>query len=396
MSRFGIDLLGREVPPPGYLTASEQWCIRGIGPEPAPGNLVQTINCTTSFKLFYQKNQGQTKPTWKAIPYGKKFKIEIAVDSTNFEAFQKAVADACDKQFSNAGKIIEDAVECGFPHLDWIVIMNLRDAAEFKRAENYTVNDQQSYAHWMATVVDNARDRTEAWLELKMVNPTEVQRQATAANEVQEHVLTTQAAKDAASASKRKAPNDAGPGGEGIQVPAGNFKALNFLMNKLFDLHEPNQKYDNALPVFIDPADPNQYVVLKTPMVQKWAKAIMDKVPGVSMYTPPGDFKFEQLSKKKRKLDNNTAGHSRTSSCDPNVSIIIPNPDLVRSYVEFVKINPSKKEAVLKALDDNDITHPRFFLSKNITHECMSRWGLSDGIIAQLKDNVNQFLELNN
>ncbi|OAV88310.1 hypothetical protein PTTG_29073 [Puccinia triticina 1-1 BBBD Race 1] len=333
------------VPPPGYLTTTEQYRIRGIGSEPAPGNLVQTINCTTSFKLFYQKNQGQTKPTWKAIPYGKKFKIEIAVDSMNFEAFQKAVADACDKQFSNAGKIIEDAVECGFPHLDWIVIMNLRDAAEFKRAENYTVNDQQSYAHWMATVVDNARDRTEAWLELKMVNPTEVQRQATAANEVQEHVLTTQAAKDAASASKRKAPNDAGPGGEGIQ---------------------------------------------------KWAKAIMDKVPGVSMYTPPGDFKFEQLSKKKRKLDNNTAGHSRTSSCDPNVSIIIPNPDLVRSYVEFVKINPSKKEAVLKALDDNDITHPRFFLSKNITHECMSRWGLSDGIIAQLKDNVNQFLELNN
>ena len=119
MSCFGIDLLGRAVPPPGYLTTTEQYCIHDIGQQPAPCNLVrfffpllgsscaswdngcfvclflqvQVISCTTLFKLFYQKAQGQTKPTWKAIPPGKKFKFKIPVDLMNFEAFQKAVAN---------------------------------------------------------------------------------------------------------------------------------------------------------------------------------------------------------------------------------------------------------------------------------------------------------------
>jgi hypothetical protein len=35
MSYFGIDLFAREVPPPGYHTNTENWCIHGLGPEPA-------------------------------------------------------------------------------------------------------------------------------------------------------------------------------------------------------------------------------------------------------------------------------------------------------------------------------------------------------------------------
>ncbi|OAV93024.1 hypothetical protein PTTG_27457 [Puccinia triticina 1-1 BBBD Race 1] len=299
MLRFGIDLFNREDPPPGYLTRTKQYRIRGIGPLPAPGNLAQIISCTTSFKLYYQKNQGQTKPTWKPIPSGKKFPFEIMVESMNFDAFQKAVADACDKQFANAGKIIEDALETGFPHLDWVVIMNVHKANEFKQAARYTVNNEASYAHWIATVVKTRSDQTDAWLELKMENPTESAKRLAAANEVQEHVLTKQAAKDAT--STRKAPNNAGPSGDVIEVPAGNFRALNCIMNKLYELHKPNSKYAGVLPVFIDPADPNRFIALKTPMIQKWAKAIMDNVTGVSMHTPPGEFKFEHLSKKSKK-----------------------------------------------------------------------------------------------
>jgi hypothetical protein len=34
MLQFGYDLLGREVPPPGYHTASKSYWIHGIGPPP--------------------------------------------------------------------------------------------------------------------------------------------------------------------------------------------------------------------------------------------------------------------------------------------------------------------------------------------------------------------------
>ena len=46
---------------------------------------------------------------------------------------------------------------------------------------------------------------------------------------------------------------------------------------------------------------------------------------------------------------------------------------------------------VFNILDENDITSFRFFKSKTITHEHMSKWGLSNGVIAQLLDNVTNY-----
>ncbi|WAQ84913.1 hypothetical protein PtA15_5A486 [Puccinia triticina] len=148
MLRFGIDLFNQEDPPPGCLMRTKQYRICGIGPLPAPGNLAQIISCTTSFKLYYQKTQGKTKPTWKPILSGKKFPFEIMVESMNFDAFQKAVADACDKEFANAEKIIKDALETGFPHLDWLSLNSHcpGDRSQFKKifAKDPLINNAMS------------------------------------------------------------------------------------------------------------------------------------------------------------------------------------------------------------------------------------------------------------
>ena len=63
----------------------------------------------------------------------------------------------------------------------------------------------------------------------------------------------------------------------------------------------------------------------------------------------------------------------------------------MHNYLDFIKIQPSKKDSVFDILDENDITSFRFFKSKTITHEHMSKWGLSDGVITQLLDNVTKY-----
>jgi hypothetical protein len=46
---------------------------------------------------------------------------------------------------------------------------------------------------------------------------------------------------------------------------------------------------------------------------------------------------------------------------------------------------------MLAILDCKGITHPKMLLSKCITPKDMSDWGLSPGIITQLKDNIHKF-----
>jgi hypothetical protein len=52
MSHFGIDLFGRENPPPGYQTASENRRINGSGPMPSPEDDVSFIFLLLASGIF--------------------------------------------------------------------------------------------------------------------------------------------------------------------------------------------------------------------------------------------------------------------------------------------------------------------------------------------------------
>ncbi|KAI7941396.1 hypothetical protein MJO29_013470 [Puccinia striiformis f. sp. tritici] len=83
-----------------------------------------------------------------------------------------------------------------------------------------------------------------------MDNPGTNKKLAQEEIDIQDHVLTKEAAKDAA--AKRKA-----TGNDSLVevVTASNFSPLNVLMKKLFEPHEPNKNYYTTIPVFHDPTD---------------------------------------------------------------------------------------------------------------------------------------------
>jgi hypothetical protein len=126
----------------------------------------------------------------------------------------------------------------------------------------------------------------------------------------------------------------------------------------------------------------------------------LEPVDGVTLDSPPPELKFEKLSAyKKRKLSHSTVSDaspptyqssSRTDESD-NSSVVEPDENLMAEYVDFVKVKPTKKEEVLRILNEKDVTNPKFFQSDSITREDMSHWGLTPGIIAQLRDNTKKF-----
>ncbi|POV94529.1 hypothetical protein PSHT_16151 [Puccinia striiformis] len=121
----------------------------------------------------------------------------------------------------------------------------------------------------------------------------------------------------------------------------------------------------------VPPSDQKTTIPLTGAVLDIWAKAL-EKPVGVSYYSPP-------------------------ASINPSPeldlpALIEPNEDLLRKYIELV-IKPEKQEMVLKILVEHDVAHPNSFKSKTITEEKMLKWGLTDGIVAQLRDNVSVFEE---
>jgi hypothetical protein len=110
-------------------------------------------------------------------------------------------------------------------------------------------------------------------------------------------------------------------------------------------------------------------------------------VDGVNLLLPPSNFPVFDLRSKKRKIN-----HAR---CCPSPysaqPVIQPDINLLSEYIEFINVCSEIQEEVFQILCSKKVTHPRFFLSESINSNRMLEWGLKDGVIAQLRDNVFNF-----
>ena len=107
----------------------------------------------------------------------------------------------------------------------------------------------------------------------------------------------------------------------------------------------------------------------------------------MNLLLPPSNFPVFDLRSKKEKIDHASHGPSPHSA----QSVIKPDSDLLQEYIEFVNFFPAIRKQVFQILDKEEITHPKFFASQTIPPHCMLAWGLKDGVIAQLRDNVLNF-----
>ncbi|POW22917.1 hypothetical protein PSHT_00728 [Puccinia striiformis] len=346
MSRRGYNLLARENPPAGYHSAAESWRIHRLGSEPA--NLPpQTIQCTAKFKLFFPKKGSPNG--YETFASNGDFSFSLTAGSMSFDEFRSMVAKECENNREGAGDIVRDAVASGSPRMDWWISLKLRAAPEFNKSAKPkpNINIEAGFLAWINVIVELGNDTTNSCLELVMENPASSSRC--------ECFQTTWA---------EPRPSDRA-------TVAGEFDTLNVISKKLVELHKPNTKYETRLPVFLHLTKDNHYIPLTGAVLDIWAKALEKRVD--------------------RTMNDSATNNSPSPESDPP-ALIEPNEDLLRKYIELV-IKPEKQEKVMKILVDHDIAHPNSFKSKTITEEKMLKWGLSDGIVAQLRDNVSVFEE---
>ncbi|OAV92214.1 hypothetical protein PTTG_27702 [Puccinia triticina 1-1 BBBD Race 1] len=223
----------------------------------------------------------------------------------------------------------------------------------------------------MNAVVELGKDRT-ASLAILMVNPSTDRKSAKAVIDVKKHILTAEAAQKAS--SSHPAPDHPSDMITADQRPHES------------DLcHSPaKQQIPREAPGF---CPSNQSKSIHTPDCRGGPKA--NVVAGVSLYSPPAD---ETVSSMRQKQIHTSQPRIQIPSVQSEDSeVLTPDPQLIVDYIEFLKILPTKRNEVIGILEKNDITHPKILNSKRISDKRMSKWGLSNGLIAQLRDNVTKF-----
>ncbi|PLW32899.1 hypothetical protein PCANC_17117 [Puccinia coronata f. sp. avenae] len=408
MSHFGIDLFSQEVPPPGYHTNAEnrqisknmttqayltkaemmeQSMVTYTAPE-APKTTFPKITCNTTFRIFCPKDTA--KPGWTQINSLKSFEIILEnPESIGFELFQDYVAIKCGEVFENGGKLMRSAILTGSPHIDWNLYIISPPHPDFKKGAHYHVNDEEHYIRWISAVTKQGKTNPATNLSIQMQNPEALIKQKKEAGLVRNHILLEEAAQKALTSKLNV------PGGD-LPIPAhhaqpGEFSRHAVLTEEIFSRYPPKLAYKKKIPVYVNPHDANQYILLTGCAVQKWAHALKTQTKGVLLGSTPPELKYVKRSSKKQNLKHVQDLPSQSGSSESDGSVIQPNADLVCEYVRFVKIDPSKQEDVIKILASNDVSHPKFFKSDNITQDDTLKWGLSPGIVAQLRDNVTKF-----
>jgi hypothetical protein len=311
--------------------------------------------------------------------------------------------------FKNGGKLMRSTILTGSPHIDWNLYIVSPPHPDFKKGAHYHVNDEEHYIRWISAVTKQGKTNPATNMSIQMQNPAALIKQKKAANLVRNHVLLEEAAQKALT-SKHNV-----PGGD-LPIPAhhaqsGKFSPHVVLTEEIFLRYPPNLAYKKKIPVYANLHDANQYILLTRRAVQTWAHTLVSQpcllchfkclvkkhdlkktqTKGVLLESPPPKLKYVKRSSKKQKLKNIQDLPRQSGSSESDGSVIQPNANLVCEYVRFVKINPSKQEDVIKILGSNDVSHPKFFKSDNITRDDMLKWGLSPGIVAQLRNNVTKF-----
>jgi hypothetical protein len=230
------------------------------------------INIKIGFRLFVAGKNKQEKKIWLPINLTEDFSIEVTVGTTTFDEYQKMVINACNKAFPNSGPIIKKDLTARAPQIKWYG--TIPKTPNFLKKDKYQVTDHASYSNWVKTAYDVSR--SEIGLLLKMSNPAEAIKRAQ-----REDLLAAQADHEEAvqiAAAKRKASNgdDDNPDADADdELDPVDWERINTHMKKIYAANLTNVKYDQHLPVYIDPTNPHRYILITPMACQEWARALV-------------------------------------------------------------------------------------------------------------------------
>ncbi|OAV89480.1 hypothetical protein PTTG_28686 [Puccinia triticina 1-1 BBBD Race 1] len=382
---------------------------------------------STTFKLFISTRAKNNKKIWEPVPGEQGFVVTIVPGKTSLNQFQALVVAGCDEVVPNTGSIVKDAIKKKKYELNWFA--SIPRVKGWHKSDWFKIINADSYQLWINMFLTTTVKNLEACLTLRMTNPVAVLKRAQQADLLAKRAKYQQVAKTK-KALKRKAGVDdsddsTGTAVDNKEIDPKDWNNVNFQMREILDNCSLNKDYNPNTPVFINPADPNKFIIVTMNACQEWANCILDPdLLGVNLTSPPHSLlPYRNRGSKKPKLDNEPPQpllsdsalqqfiadaiaakvglHANEASSSSRLAVSAPppaplsdsNPAMDPPIIEYLQYLQLRDiPAVHAALLTNDIlSHKYFGKGSSLSWAEIKGFGLTLGVVTALINNVSKY-----
>ncbi|KAA1095789.1 hypothetical protein PGTUg99_030677 [Puccinia graminis f. sp. tritici] len=340
----------------------------------------QKVMVSTSFKLFVldADKSKKAKKVWLLISPPNPIEIEIIASpselATTFDQFKTLVTTNCESAVTNTGCILTEGLLTGSPVINWFV--SIARFEGFKKGKPFPLTNGAAFDSWIEALA--AVEADESCLTIEMTNPNKVAKLQHDAEVLAKDAARKEAKRLIIAAREKRAlegdtnvgkrkrldgESDDEDDGSGDEVYYDN-DAVKLVMRQLYATHSANALYDRHMLVYINPLNHSEFFLLSHGTCQKWARAITKVTAGVSLQSPPKDFKFDNLPTNNASAGRKTGPAAPTStqcahgshSCShrPSPPPSSDGPDPVKDvgiheYVQFIGLRNT--DEVVSSID---------------------------------------------
>ncbi|KAI9607355.1 hypothetical protein H4Q26_005874 [Puccinia striiformis f. sp. tritici PST-130] len=240
------------------------------------------------------------------------------------------------------------------------------------------IDDKEAFTRWITEIKRSCQSR--GGVEVRMENPKDEVKKANKEKLVAQTIKQMEARRTGPLNRKSRVSGasngpltafDVDSEEEGSSGP--NFTALDNQIDEIYQKYGMNTEYNWIHPVYLNPLDADQYILLTSGNVEIWAKALLHCWGQLGL--PPKHYQVSQ-----------PPGPSRAS---PPSSVVGDDDHTLGEYLQFVGIASHKREEVLNTLLQNNIDNYKMF--KELTYEQLAALDLNLSIITILCSNVTKY-----
>ncbi|PLW37415.1 hypothetical protein PCASD_09916 [Puccinia coronata f. sp. avenae] len=323
-----------------------------------------TFDCAISFIVsISEKNPKSKKTSWVALkPRSDLTVVLVPNKNLTLKFLHDRVASKCDKDFNKISCMILDGTHSSPPTITWsgYILKNKK----YPKSNPLIIFDECSFCQWISEISSSGHNK--GGIIIWMDNPKDEQTRVHKENLLARMMKQLDACRQGPSAwaheSEVKADDE-------LDAPEPEFEDLDVHVDEIFAKYGMVKDYDQIHPVYLDPTDPDRFLLLTSGNVIKWAQKLF-------------------LSRKKH---NNGAPTAKSDSSGTFVEMLskCDTTNDLNDYLIFIAIAPHKRDEILDILIDNDIDQFRMF--KTLGFEDLRGLGLNIVIISNLRNNVAKY-----
>jgi hypothetical protein len=219
------------------------------------------------------KSQGGIKSkVWLTLANPKPMVISITV-ATQFAEFQDIVMTACEVAMKNSRGMISDSLAMTTPLIQW--------AAFIPQVDGFVLVDEDAYNMWIKTLAQVGNGV--AVLSFEMDDPRQEVRRAHQSSVLARVAIQKDAKETVNAANKLKGSNVKPKNDPDLLDKGSNDNVeeeidaddVKLLIRKLYKHHPHDPDYNTLIPVYVDPSNREQFIILTYHACKEWARAIV-------------------------------------------------------------------------------------------------------------------------